>query len=153
MKILFVCTGNICRSPTAQGIMESLAARADVDITCDSAGTFDYHVGEAPDPRAVSRAACDRIDLSAQRARRVTVEDFERFDVIYAMDDGHMQALKAMRPTGARAKLQAFIQGRDVPDPWYGDENNFDETYMIIQQGAQNILDNIKTQMDCRKAT
>lgn len=143
MKLLFVCTGNICRSPTAQGIVEDLILGAGLDITCDSAGTSGLHAGEPPDARAIKMAQKDGIELSNYRARQITAADYEIYDIIFAMDQGHYQAMKAQKPTGSKARLKLFNAGLDVPDPWYGTEDNFCETYDIIKQGAQQIFDTL----------
>src|SRR5947209_5968529 len=128
MKILFVCTGNICRSPTAEGVFRHLAAAAGLSdrVQVDSAGTHGYHVGEAPDARSCAAAAARGVDLSQLRARRVHLDDFETFDMILAMDREHLSRLEALRPNGARAEVELFLdfhpkhKGADVPDPYYG---------------------------------
>ena len=128
MKVLFVCTGNICRSPTAEGIFRHFVAAdgLEAEVEADSAGTHDYHVGEPPDPRTVKAAAARGFDLSAQRARRVNRADFQSFDLILAMDRSHFAHLNAMRPPDARAQVKLFLDYhpsgtlQDVPDPYYG---------------------------------
>ena len=124
MKILFVCTGNICRSPTAEGVFRDLATRAGLaeDVFADSAGTHGYHVGEPPDARSSAAAAERGFDLTSLRARRVAVSDFETFDLILAMDNEHLARLEAMRPNTARAEVKLYLdfhpkhKGRDVPE-------------------------------------
>ena len=144
MKILLVCSGNICRSPTAEGLLTKLCADAGLDCTFDSAGMHGMHAGEAPDTRAIKMAKSHGIDISKQRARQIRDSDFDEFDIIYAMDSGHMQGLKAKRPTGAHAKLKMFDENMDVPDPWYGDMSHFEETYSIIESAAQKIVQDLK---------
>jgi|AntRauTorcE11897_2_1112592.scaffolds.fasta_scaffold02539_6 protein-tyrosine phosphatase len=140
MKLLFVCTGNICRSPTAQGIMEDMIENAGLDITCDSAGTYGLHAGEPPDQRAIKIASEHGIDISRYRARQIEDEDFEYYDIIFALDDGHLQAMKAQKPTGARAQLKLFAKDADVPDPWYGEEDGFHQTYDMIARAAESVF-------------
>src|SRR5271170_2105719 len=112
VRILFVCLGNICRSPTAEGALRHLcAAEAPaLDIEVDSAGTGDYHLGEPPDPRSRRAAAARGIDLSRLRARQVERQDFARFDLILAMDRCNLRALRALRPPGSRARLELFLE-------------------------------------------
>ena len=148
MKILLVCSGNICRSPTAEGLLTRLCADAGLDCTFDSAGMHGIHAGEAPDTRAIKMAKPYGIDISKQRARQIRSSDFDEFDIIYAMDSGHMQGLKAKKPTGAHAKLKMFAETQDVPDPWYGDMSHFQETYDIIETAAQNIVQDLKGMTD-----
>jgi len=144
MKILLVCSGNICRSPTAEGLLRQLCAEQGLACELDSAGTHGLHAGEAPDHRAVELARQKGIDISTLRARQVTADDFDDFDIIYAMDAGHMQALKAKKPTGAKAKLKMFYAAADVPDPWYGDMSHFIQTYDIIAEGAAQVIKDLK---------
>jgi protein-tyrosine phosphatase len=147
-RLLFVCLGNICRSPTAEGVFRQTAAREapDLDIQVDSAGTGDYHVGEPPDRRTQGVAAARGIDLSTLRARQVSVEDFERFDLILAMDRENLRALGRMRPAGARAELALFLdyagcgEGADVPDPYAGDADEFEQVLELVTQASRALL-------------
>jgi protein-tyrosine phosphatase len=144
--------GNICRSPTAEGVMRHRVAQTDcdIDITIDSAGTHGFHVGASPDPRAVSAAARRGIDISAQRARAVDIADFDRFDLILAMDEDNLMALRAMQPAGSRAELQLFLsfcrdpESIEVPDPYYGGSAGFERVLDIIQDASQSLLDEIR---------
>ncbi|MBY0511750.1 MAG: low molecular weight phosphotyrosine protein phosphatase [Rhodospirillaceae bacterium] len=146
IKVLFVCTGNICRSPNAEGIFRHFAAADDVEIETDSAGTHGYHIGEEPDPRTVKAAAARGFNLSALRARRVTREDFEKFDLILAMDRGHFAHLDAMRPNGARAQVKLFLDYhpggklKDVPDPYYGGPQGFEDVLDIVEETSRALL-------------
>ena len=133
-RILFVCTGNICRSPTADGIARQLAERLGLErrFEFDSAGTHAYHTGEAPDPRAQRAARGRGYDLSRLRARPLIEEDFETFDLILAMDKGHLVWLKRRCPDHLHHKLALFLSfselwpHEDVPDPYYGESEDFE---------------------------
>ena len=149
--VLFVCTGNICRSPTAEGIFRKFVADAGMSeaIVADSAGTHDYHVGEPPDARAQEAASQRGYDLSGLRARRVERADFERFDVVIAMDRGHLRALSRLaQPAGAgKVKLmmsyaRSFAQD-DVPDPYYGGSQDFELVLDMLEDAARGLLDSL----------
>lgn len=140
-SILFVCTGNICRSPTADGVLRRLAPH----LAVDSAGTHDYHVGEAPDARSIATAKRHGYDLSSLRARQVTQEDFHRFDVILAMDRGHYRLLKQLQPKDGTAILAKFCEYAGlgdacVPDPYYGSMLDFETCFELVESGCFNIL-------------
>ena len=145
MKVLFVCTGNICRSPTAEGVLRTLAEQQGVQVWVESRGTHDYHVGEPPDERAQRYALRRGYDLSAQRARHVADEDFYRFDIIVAMDRGHLHLLERACPPEHRHKLRLFVAGRDVPDPYYGGPAGFEGVLDLVEEGCRQLLDEIKT--------
>lgn len=151
MRILFVCTGNICRSPTAEGIARHKLREEGLDATVsvDSAGTHDYHAGEGPDPRARKAAQSRGYDLSGQRAREVTTSDFQRFDLVLAMDRGHYQELKRRCPRdqGDRVKLfTSFVPGnvRDVPDPFYGSPRGFEEVLDLVETGVDGLIAHLR---------
>jgi len=142
LRILFVCTGNICRSSTAEGLFQHLIkeqGKADL-FYVESAGLYDYHAGEAPDSRTLRVAAEKGIDLSLQRARKIMADDFYNFDFIFAMDQGHYQHLVKICPRDANCVLKMFIQNQDVPDPWYGSINDFKLVYDIVLKGVKNLL-------------
>jgi len=151
MRVLFVCTGNICRSPTAEAIFRKLAADAGMQdaIFADSAGTHGYHIGEPPDPRAQAAAADRGYDLSGLRARRFERADFERFDLIVAMDRGHFAMLSARaQPPGAhKLKLMMSYARRfkeqDVPDPYYGGPQDFERVIDMLEDAARGLLDSL----------
>ncbi|MFC3711580.1 low molecular weight protein-tyrosine-phosphatase [Sphingoaurantiacus capsulatus] len=149
-SVLFVCLGNICRSPLAEGVFRDLAAREGVAVRIDSAGTGDWHLGHAPDKRAQAVAAKNRLDISGLRARLVTEDDFRSFDHIIAMDSSNLANLQAMRPadaTAAVAKLLDYAPETgipDVPDPYYGGPEGFDETYALVEAGAKGLLDAVR---------
>jgi len=148
MRILFVCMGNICRSPTAEAVFRDYARRhaPDLQLEVDSAGTHDYHVGEPPDPRAVKAASRRGLDLSGLRARQVEETDFERFDLILAMDRlNHAMLLERSAPEyhGRIRLLLEFADapaGLDVPDPYYGGAKGFDEVLDLVEEAAAGLL-------------
>lgn len=150
-RILFVCTGNICRSPTAEGVALHFIETAGLAglVEVDSAGMQGYHVGEAPDPRAQKAAAQKGYDLSKLRARKLDALDFERFDLLLAMDRGHLQAMLRVCPQDYRPKIELFMRyapdGRhdEVPDPYYGGPNGFDAVLQMCEQGVRGLLDAI----------
>ena len=146
--VLFICTGNICRSPTAEGVFRRLVRDAGLDgsIRVDSAGTHDYHVGEPPDERARRHALRRGYDLSTLRARRVAQRNFEEFDLILAMDRGQLRILQRLCPRENRHKLRLIMefapeQGADeVPDPYYGDPNQFEQVLDLVEAAARGLL-------------
>lgn len=151
MRILFVCMGNICRSPTAEGVFRRLARERapDVEIEIDSAGTHDYHVGKPPDHRAVSAALRRSIDLSELRARRVHEQDFERFDLILAMDDENLSELRRRALPRHHEKIRLMMeyapraQSKAVPDPYYGGESGFEEVLDLLEEAADGLLQDV----------
>ena len=154
MKVLFVCMGNICRSPTAEGVFAQLvSARApDLEIEIDSAGTHDYHIGSPPDRRTVAAAARRGIDLSTQRARQVEDADFSRFDLIVAMDRLNREVLRARSEATAHRRIRLLLEfaGRDpesdavdVPDPYYGGPLGFEQVLDLIEEAAEGLLGEI----------
>ena len=156
VSVLIVCTGNICRSPTAEGVMREQARKRGLGdrVRIASAGTHDYHVGDSPDPRTLTHASKRGYDLSAQRASQVKKEDFHTFDYILAMDRGHLRALRAIAPDGSRAKLGLFLEasgqwkGEDVPDPYYGGVDGFEQVLDMAEEAAQRWLDRIEAELD-----
>lgn len=149
ISVLFVCTGNICRSPTAEAIFRKLVAEAGMSetILADSAGTHGYHVGEPPDRRAQASAADRGYDLSSLRARRVERADFQRFDLIVAMDRGHFTILSRMAEPSAAHKLKLMMsyaggfEEKDVPDPYYGGPQDFERVLDMLEDAARGLLD------------
>jgi protein-tyrosine phosphatase len=156
VSVLMVCTGNICRSPTAEGALRHLAkARGLADrVRIASAGTHDYHVGEAPDPRSMQHASKRGYDLSLQRAMQVAKAHFEEFDYILAMDRGHLRILKQMQRQGARARLGLFLEASgkwkdgDVPDPYYGGDAGFEQVLDMVEEAGARWLDRIEVELD-----
>ncbi len=141
--VLFVCLGNICRSPLAEAAFRAEAERLGLDVEVDSAGTGDWHLGHPPDPRARAVALRNGIDISELRARQVVSEDFDRFDHIVALDAQNLRNLLAMRPDGSRARLSLLLdhvpgrEGQAVADPYYGGEAHFDVTWADVTEGAR----------------
>jgi len=146
--VLFVCTGNICRSPTADGVMRRLVRDAGLaqSVRVESAGTHDYHVGEPPDVRAQQHARRRGYDLSPLRARQVVAEDFESFDLILAMDRGHLAILRHIAPPQHRHKLRLLMefatswQIDEVPDPYYGGPGGFERVLDMVEAAARGLL-------------
>ena len=152
MRILFVCLGNICRSPTAEVVFRTLAAREapELSIEVQSAGTAGYHIGEPPDVRAQEAARRRGYDMSSLRARIVEPADFERFDMILAMDRDNLRVLRRRAPATTRARLSLFLEfapeagTTDVPDPYYGGPNGFEEVLDLVEIASRGLLDHIR---------
>ncbi len=149
MKVLFVCTGNICRSPTVAGVFSHFVGKAGLEkaVHSESAGTHDYHVGEAPDLRAQEHARRRGYDLSGLRARQVRKRDFEEFDLIVAMDAGHLRLLERNCPAEHRGKLRLLLKGRDVPDPYYGGPEGFERVLDLAEAASLALLSEIKERL------
>lgn len=143
-RILFVCTGNICRSPTAEGVLRHLARAQSLELHIESAGLGDWHVGQPPDGRAQQHARNRGYDLSAQRARQVTPRDFEEFHMILAMDRGHLRALQKMAPPQHHAKIRLFVADSDVPDPYYGGAEGFENVLDLVEAQCRRLLQELK---------
>lgn len=154
-SVLLVCLGNICRSPTAEGVLRKLLADAGLGgrVRVDSAGTAGYHVGAAPDPRATAAAQARGFDLSPLRARRVATEDFERFDLILAMDEDNLADLQRSAPEGARARLGLLLdyapgqERRTVPDPYYGGRNGFEEVLDLVTEACAGLVEEFRRRL------
>jgi protein-tyrosine phosphatase len=150
MRVLFVCAGNICRSPTAEGVMRGLLAEAELDgeIEVESAGTGGWHVGDPPDPRSVAAAAERGVELSGA-ARQVDQADFESFDLLIAMDRSNRDALRRLAPDEeARERIRLLReygdgQAHDVPDPYYGGSEGFAEVVEIVERNCRALLDEL----------
>lgn len=147
ISVLFVCTGNICRSPTAEAVFKHCVEKAGLagTIVSDSAGTHDYHIGESPDPRTQAAAKQRGYDLAELRARRVRRDDFERFDYVLAMDEANLRQLERLCPREHARKLKLFLDfdgdsPREVPDPYYGGPEGFERVLDLAEQGAQGLL-------------
>jgi protein-tyrosine phosphatase len=149
MKILMVCLGNICRSPLAEGILQKKAEEAGLNWIIESAGTNSYHIGQPPHQFSQKVAKLNGIDISCQKARKFMAQDFERYDKIYAMAKDVVEDIRSQSGGNFNEnKLDLFLnelhpgQNRDVPDPWYGDEEGYHEVYALIEETCDAILEN-----------
>lgn len=148
MKILFVCLGNICRSPTIEGVARTLAAReaAHLNLQFDSAGTADYHIGAAPDARSQRAALSRGYDISVLRARQLQPQDFQHFDLLLAMDADNLRDMRAIAPRGLEGRAQLFLSYLEgagagpVPDPYYGDAKGFETVLDLAEQGSRALF-------------
>ncbi len=154
MRVLFVCLGNICRSPTAEGVFRRKLQQAGLEqqVEVDSAGTGDWHVGRAPDSRTRLAAQRRGYDLSSLRARQVQPADFQRFDLILAMDHSNLAHLRAARPAAAAAELDLLLRRFDlpveeVPDPYYGGEDGFETVLDLIEQACEGLLAEVRRRL------
>lgn len=152
IKVLFVCMGNLCRSPMAEGVFRGHVAQAGLGgrITIDSAGTHDYHIGEPPDPRAQRAAGRRGYDLSGLRGRQVTGADFSEFDYVLAMDATNRRALERLCPAQHAHKIRLFMEFsavaalREVPDPYYGGEPGFEHVLDMVEAASQGLLEHLR---------
>lgn len=150
-KVLFVCLGNICRSPTAEGVFRALVKRRDLEsaISIDSAGTGDWHIGRQADERAITAALSRGYDLSPLRARQTLVDDFHQFDYILAMDTPNLRHLEELAPDNYVGHLGLFLEfssqneHREVPDPYYGDGQGFELVLDLIEDASEGLLTHI----------
>jgi protein-tyrosine phosphatase len=144
-SVLFVCLGNICRSPLAEAAFRREAQRLGLDVEIDSAGTGDWHIGYPPDPRAAAVAARNGIDISTLKARQVTEEDFRSFDHIVALDSNNLNDLERLRPADGKARLSLLLdhvegrEGQAVADPYYGEDRHFDVAWDDVSAGAEGL--------------
>lgn len=152
VRVLFVCLGNICRSPTAEGVFRHVVERAGLQdrIEIDSAGTHAYHIGDPPDIRSQEAARRRGIDLSGLRGRKVTAEDIERFDYILAMDEENLANLRAICPAGLDEKIHLLLEfapnrpEHEVPDPYFGGESGFERVLDMIDEASHGLLAQIR---------
>lgn len=163
-NVLFVCMGNICRSPSAEGIfiqqMQDSAFRA--QISTDSSGTHGYHIDHPPDPRAITTAAANGVDIAQLRARKVRPSDFDEFDLIIAMDNDNLAILESLQPAGSRAQLKLMLDylpknspglsarqllETEVPDPYYGDMRDFEYMFELLAPASAGLLKAIEQQL------
>lgn len=151
MRVLFVCLGNICRSPTAEAVLRQRLQQAGLAerIEVDSAGTGDWHVGKAPDPRTQEAASRRGYDLSGLRGRQVCADDFSRFDLVLAMDGANLRDLQRMRPAQAQGELDLYLRRYDlavdeVPDPYYGGTEGFEQVLDLLEQASDALLIELK---------
>ena len=154
VKVLFICMGNICRSPTAHGVFEALVKREGLAdrIEVDSAGTHSYHANKAPDPRSQKTALNRGLDISDQRARKAESNDFIQYDYVLAMDQDNYHALCAICPEGMENKLELLMdyapdsRMREVPDPYSGGSQGFEKVFDMVEAAAEGLLEDIRTQ-------
>ena len=155
VKVLFVCLGNICRSPTAEGVFTSLIHREGLSdvVSIDSAGTGAWHVGDQPDRRAQAAAKTRGYDLSTQRARQIKAPDFLDFDYVIAMDSQNHSDLSMMAPTSSQDRIRMFLSFaaekgiRDVPDPYYGGADGFDHVLDLVEAASLGLLQDIRNRL------
>lgn len=154
MKVLFVCLGNICRSPTAEGLFcqQLKSAGLDRQVTVDSAGTAAWHTGNPPDKRSQQAALKRGYDISNLKARQVQPEDFLHFDLILAMDKSNLDDLKAIAPKHAKAQLSLYLQRyglayNEVPDPYYGGEEGFELVLNLLEEAGSHLLDEVRERL------
>ncbi len=154
VKVLFVCMGNICRSPTAEGVFRHKVERASLQqqVSIDSAGTHAYHVGNPPDTRAQAAALKRDVDLSSQRARRVNADDFSTFDYVIAMDESNKRDLLSICPAGFEDRIHLFLDfaesdETEVPDPYYGQGRGFEIVLNLVEEAADGLLKQIHTRI------
>ena len=150
-SLLFVCLGNICRSPTAKAVFDHKLAEAELTLSTDSAGTGDWHVGQPPDARSQAFALQWGVDMSGQRARQVCVADFSQFDRIYAMDRANLKVLRQMAPAGSRARVELVMSLapdyglEEVPDPYYGGDQGFRQVIDMLEVAAERLIRELKS--------
>ncbi len=157
-RILCVCTGNICRSPTAEAVLRQRFDAAGLDVAIDSAGTHGYHIGSGPDRRSQQAGKSRGYDFTGQRARQVEAADFDRFDLILAMDQGHFDSLMRQKLDNSRAEIALMLSflppdhdfgaGLDVPDPYYGSEGGFEHVLDLIEAAADGIILDIRSRLN-----
>ena len=155
MRVLFVCLGNICRSPLAEGAFKRHVSNTGhtQSFFVDSAGTSGYHAGELPDTRSIDVAAAHGVDITQQRSRALTRMDFERFDYIVAMDRSNLKNIRRMAPTPSTAKLslilsEVFPEPRDVPDPYYGGADGFENVWRMVDEATEALLSRLNRESE-----
>jgi len=152
IRVLFVCMGNICRSPTAEAVFRRYVEKAGLveHILIDSAGTHDYHIGDAPDARTQRAAKQRGYDMSNLRGRQVEAGDFNRFDYVLAMDEANLSILQSLRPSDAQSHLGLFLEfaehhtEREVPDPYFGGSDGFERVLDMVEDAANGLLQHVR---------
>jgi len=156
INILFVCMGNICRSPSAEGFFTHALKRSGIEqeVSIDSAGTHNYHVGQAPDPRAIHATAKFGVNIGHLRARSVSLSDFHHYDMIIAMDRNNFTDLKDIQPPGSKAHLSKMMDYHpdglpaDVPDPYYGGTEGFASMCELLEAAAEGLLRHVQERLN-----
>jgi protein-tyrosine phosphatase len=148
-SVLFVCLGNICRSPTAEAVFKQKAADAGLKIVIDSAGTHGYHIGKAPDKRSQAAGVARGYSFKGLKCRRVDESDFEKFDYILAMDDSNLSNLRGMSPSQYQDKIKLFldfasVEDKEVPDPYYGGKRGFELVLDLIEEASDGLITHIQ---------
>jgi len=158
--VLFVCLGNICRSPLAEGVFRHVALENGLSgsFLIDSAGTGSWHVGSAPDPRSTAIARQYGIDISGQKCRKVSAADFDSFDFIFGMDESNIDALLQRAPDSARHKVHLFMDyalgaRMEIPDPYYGGPDGFEIVYRMIREGSEALIEKLVSRDDPRSSS
>jgi protein-tyrosine phosphatase len=151
MKVLFVCLGNICRSPSAEGVFRRALEQAGMadEIELDSCGVGDWHVGKAPDSRSQQAALRRGVDISGLRARQLRAQDFKEFDYVLAMDQDNLRAMRELKPANSKAHVGLFLDfagtpGAEVPDPYYGGEEGFENVLNMIEAASEGLIQHLK---------
>jgi protein-tyrosine phosphatase len=158
IRVLFVCLGNICRSPTAEGVFRHQLAEAGLEelVEIDSCGITDWHQGKAPDQRSQVAAAARGVDISGLKARQLVAADFDRFDYVLAMDHDNLAAMQALRSADSPARTGLFLAyagkpDMPVPDPYYGGAEGFEEVLDLIEAASRGLIDEIRGRLDSRQ--
>lgn len=152
MRVLFVCLGNICRSPTAEAVFRKKAKDRGLDVTTDSCGTAAYHVGDPPDRRSAAAAKARGYPIDDLRGRQVAQSDFDAFDLLLAMDDDNVRNLQAIAPASAAPKIKLFLsfatnaETDEVPDPYYGGDQGFEHVLDLVEDASEGLLNFIERQ-------
>ncbi|MEO0871486.1 MAG: low molecular weight protein-tyrosine-phosphatase [Pseudomonadota bacterium] len=158
LSVLFVCLGNICRSPMAEGAFRKAAEDAGLQCVVESVGTASYHIGDAPDPRAIATASAHGVDISGAVGRQLDAEDFERFDHIIAMDTANHAGIIGRAPRKARGKVSMLMdavpgrEGEAVADPYYGDESDFEKAWDEIAMATRKLVDKLMSKAEPSRA-
>jgi protein-tyrosine phosphatase len=151
-SVLFVCLGNICRSPMAEGAFRAAALQVGLDVIADSAGTAAYHLGDRPDSRAIAMCRAYGVDITGQAARQIELKDFYRFDRIIAMDGANLEGIKTRAPRDATARMSLLLdevpgrEGLSVPDPYHGTAEDFEQAWTMIAEGVIALVQSLRAE-------